>query len=409
VSAIVDHVWQSTWFAFAAWIFARCLRKDLAQVRCCIWLAASIKFLFPFALLSWIGGQFIVAIDDRTMLLPIVKHVASPLTSAAAAISQVSARSQWLLLAIWAPICGLLLQHLLVGWLASRALLRSSIPCNIPAPIEVRSSRHVPAPCVIGVLNPVLLLPQRLLSDLTQTQLSAVFAHEMAHVRRNDNLLAYLHSFVQALFWFHPLIWLIGAQLGKEREHACDEAAIELGHEPLDYAATLLQVCKQCVPPDRLGVAYATSGNLPERIRVIMAAQFKGKGSRLSKCVLIAALLGCVALPFAAGMNVVVTSDLSMRPGTRSIRVSDAAGPSLLVMNERYVYGRNVSLRELIGRACAVSTGDVSGEIRELDYPRYDVEIRSSAKSGSDQRQLVADLLEQRFNVQLKFFRPSRG
>lgn len=398
MNAIADHVWQSTWFAFAAWMFALCLRKERAQVRCWIWLAASLKFLFPFAILSWIGHQFSVAVDDTAALLPVVKRVASPLTSPSV-ISQVSSSIQWLLLAIWAPICVLFLQRLLVGWLECRALVRASRSFNVAAWIEVRASSRIAAPCVVGVVNPTLLLPESLLPNLTQSQFDAVCAHEMGHVRRHDNLIAYAQSWVQALFWFHPLVWLIGAKLAKEREYACDEAAIERGQEPLAYAANLLEVCKQSVGTARIGVAYATSAHLVERIRIIMAAQSSLRRSRLSTCVLAIALVGSIALPVASGMNLIVTTDLSVSPGSRSLRISDSTGPSFLVMTDRYVYGRKVSLRELIGRAWGVAPDEVSGEM--LDHPRYDVEIRASANSSKDQRQLVSDLLEQQFNLQL--------
>jgi bla regulator protein BlaR1 len=400
VSAIADHVWQSTWFAFAAWMFAACLRKDLAKVRCWIWLAASIKFLFPFALLTWIGRQFVVAVDDTTTLLPVVKQVASPLTSVNA-LSQVSIEAQWLLLALWAPICALFLQRLLLGWVESRALVRSSIQCDLLAPIELRSSCRIAAPCVVGVISPILLVPEHVLPELTQSQLEAVIAHELGHVRRRDNLLAYVQSFVRALFWFHPLVWLIGASLAKEREYACDEAAIEHGQEPLTYATNLLSVCRRSMTSDRIGVAYASSGNIAERIRVIMAAGCATKRSKLFRSLLVAAFVGSVALPVASGMNLIVTSELTVMPGTRLIRVSDVTGPSFLVVTNSYVYGRNVSLRELIGQAYAVSAAEVSGELRELDYPRYDVEIKARGRTQTDQRQLVAELLEHRFNVQL--------
>jgi bla regulator protein BlaR1 len=398
VSAIADHVWQSTWFAFAAWMFALCLRNDRAQVRCWIWLAAALKFLFPFVLFSWIGHQFNVAVDDSATLLPVVKRVASPLTSANV-MSQLSSSIQYLLLAIWAPICVLLLQRLLIGWLESRALVSSSRWCGLVASVEVRSSSLVAAPCVVGVLKPVLLLPEALLSDMTQSQFDAVFAHELGHVRRNDNLIAYLQLLIQALFWFHPLIWLIGARLAKEREYACDEAAIERGQEPLAYAANLLDVCKHSMTSTRIGVAYATSANIVDRVRVILTAPSALQRSKLSGCVLVIALIGSVALPVASGMNLIVTTDQSVPPGARLIRISDSTGPSFLVMNDRYVYGRKVSLRELIGRAWGVALDEVSGEM--LDHPRYDIEIRAPANAVADQRQLVGDLLERQFNLQL--------
>ena len=49
---------------------------------------------------------------------------------------------------------------------------------------------------------------------------------------------------VQALFWFHPLVWWVGARLIDERERACDEDVIRLGSEPQVYAESILKTCE---------------------------------------------------------------------------------------------------------------------------------------------------------------------
>ena len=49
---------------------------------------------------------------------------------------------------------------------------------------------------------------------------------------------------VEAMFWFHPLVWWIGARLVEERERACDEEVLSLGSEPRVYAEGILNVCK---------------------------------------------------------------------------------------------------------------------------------------------------------------------
>jgi beta-lactamase regulating signal transducer with metallopeptidase domain len=398
VGPLADHVWQSTWFALAAWLLARVVRRDEARVRFWVWLAASIKFLFPFAWLGWIGSQFILQVDDEAALLPIVKHVAAPLT---ASVAIQPAEVQWLLLAIWAPVAAALLERVLASWVRSRTLANSSTPCHVSARIPVRCSDHVASPAVVGICDPVLLLPRRLLFVLSAAQLKAVIAHEMWHVRRHDNLIALVHSIVQALFWFHPLVWLIGAKLVNEREHACDEGVLTEGNEPVAYAETLLEVCKCSMESQSICVARATSGDLTARVRAIISAGVKAPRLAAGRVLLAGALLGCIALPVAAGMNVLVTSALNVTAGTRFIRVSASAGPSVLVMNDEYVYGRNVTLRELIGRACSVPMSAVGGEMRELDHPRYDVEIRASVGHNADRKRLVADLLQQRFNVRL--------
>jgi len=59
LSALANHVWQSTLFASAAWLLALSLGKHHAQPRHWIWLTASVKFLVPFSLL--IGNHFIAA------------------------------------------------------------------------------------------------------------------------------------------------------------------------------------------------------------------------------------------------------------------------------------------------------------------------------------------------------------
>jgi len=74
------------------------------------------------------------------------------------------------------------------------------------------------APGVFGVFIQVLLLPEGIADTLTPGQFDAILAHELRHVRYRDNLTATLHMCVETLFWFHPLVWWIGAQLMAERE-----------------------------------------------------------------------------------------------------------------------------------------------------------------------------------------------
>jgi bla regulator protein blaR1 len=79
---------------------------------------------------------------------------------------------------------------------------------------------------------------------LTSEQLKAIFDHELCHVECRDNLTALLHMLVEAIFWFHPLVWWVGARLVDERERACDEAVLQAGNAPEVYAEGILEVCK---------------------------------------------------------------------------------------------------------------------------------------------------------------------
>ncbi len=133
------------------------------------------------------------------------------------------------------------------GWLRIRAAVARASPLRFPrrpASVKIRSSPGLLEPGVVGGLRPILLLPEGIAERLTPPQLEAVLAHELCHVRRRDNLFASIHMMVEAMFWFHPLVWWIGARLVEERERACDEEVLSLGSEPRVYAEAILNVCK---------------------------------------------------------------------------------------------------------------------------------------------------------------------
>ena len=58
IEQIINHLWQSTLFLAGVALLTMCFGRSRAQVRYWLWLAASVKFLFPFSLLVSIGGLF---------------------------------------------------------------------------------------------------------------------------------------------------------------------------------------------------------------------------------------------------------------------------------------------------------------------------------------------------------------
>jgi len=78
---------------------------------------------------------------------------------------------------------------------------------------------------------------------------------------------------VEALFWFHPLVWWIGARLVEERERACDEAVLSLGSEPFDYADGILSVCRSYLESPSRSFSGVTGSDLKKRIHAILSGQ----------------------------------------------------------------------------------------------------------------------------------------
>lgn len=97
------------------------------------------------------------------------------------------------------------------------------------------------------IVEPVLLLPANIGCHLDTLQLEAVIAHELSHARRGDNLWAAAHRVVEALFWFHPMVWWLGTRLVEEREHPCDEEVLQQGFECEAYAEAMIRVCELCL------------------------------------------------------------------------------------------------------------------------------------------------------------------
>ena len=70
---------------------------------------------------------------------------------------------------------------------------------------------HLAAPVLIGVIRPMILLPPAALNGWTIEQLEMVLWHELAHLRRWDNLVNLLQRVVESLLFFQPAVWWVSA------------------------------------------------------------------------------------------------------------------------------------------------------------------------------------------------------
>jgi uncharacterized protein (TIGR03435 family) len=107
---------------------------------------------------------------------------------------------------------------------------------------------------------------------------------------------------VEAIFWFHPLVWWIGARLLEERERACDEAVLSLGNEPHDYAEGILNVCKSYLESPLSCVSGVTGSDLRKRIQAILTGRIARNLNFAKKLVLAVWGLAALVIPIAAGI-----------------------------------------------------------------------------------------------------------
>ena len=316
ITDLTNHLWQSTLFAAAIGLLTLAFRKNRAQVRYWLWFSASFKFFIPFSLLVSLGRYFAWA--------PVAHRVAAQMTAPAFGFSvtpitrnfpdpfrfvPTESGTGWvlvLLTGLW--MCGsvgIALMRLNSYW-RIRTAVRSSAFIKLPGletKVDIRSSPGHLEPGVVGIFRPVLLLPANLMEHLTPSQLQAILAHELCHIRRRDNLFASIHMFVEAIFWFHPLVWWIGARMVEERERACDEEVLLLTGEPRTYAEGILNVCKLCVESPLACVSGITGSSLRRRIERIIANRIGQTMSLTNKILLASAGLAALAVPLIVGLG----------------------------------------------------------------------------------------------------------
>ncbi len=347
-----DHLWQSTLFAAAAGLLTLAFRNHRAQVRNALWLAASIKFLVPFAALVAIGGHFAwrravplapnqaaFSLDLGTITQPFAR------VAATAPPAVVSHGIAWVvplfLFAIWLCGCAVILLTWWKGWRRVAAVVRAASPvesgpalqalrrleaaAGIPRPVALVSSNTALEPGVFGIFTPVLLWPANIDGSLTGAHVEMILAHELSHVRRRDNLAAAIHMVVETLFWFHPLVWWLGARMVDERERACDEDVLRLGGEPQVYAESVLKVCEFYLESPLACVAGVTGSNLKKRMERIMSNRVGQTLSRGRKLLLATAGVAALAVPLLVGVATAPRL-LAQSASSQSLEAMEAAG-----------------------------------------------------------------------------------
>jgi uncharacterized protein (TIGR03435 family) len=189
------------------------------------------------------------------------------------------------------------------------------VPVDLASPYPVRSAPGLLEPGVVGFWRPVLLVPAGIDARLTPAQLQAVLEHEFAHVRRRDNLTAAVHMVVEAVCWFHPLVWWVGARMVEERERACDEHVLRICGEPQTYAESILNVCKLYVESPLACVSGVTGADLKRRITAIMGNRVGLELTTARRLILAIGGALAVGAPLVAG---VVTAPLRVQSPTQA-------------------------------------------------------------------------------------------
>lgn len=197
--------------------------------------------------------------------------------------------SNWtsLVFLVWAIGASTLLIWFLMTGFYVRRVLRDSEPVdrswyklesNLRARIGLRhavpllKSDRTNTAVTTGVFYPIVILPMDA-DSWTAARRRLVLSHELAHVKRKDGLIELLATMAVVLHWFNPLVWMAAARFRIERERDCDNAVLNEGVRPSEYASMLLDIAADVSgsrrPVWRLST-ISQSSNLKDRLLCIL-------------------------------------------------------------------------------------------------------------------------------------------
>jgi beta-lactamase regulating signal transducer with metallopeptidase domain/protocatechuate 3,4-dioxygenase beta subunit len=224
---------------------------------------------------------------------------------------------QSIILGIWGMGMAALIIRLAIGYVRLSNLLKDSRPAPDAVLAEARRiaaalgcrrmvricvSERFAVPFICGLLRPTVVLPARMCESAFGRQLSAILAHELAHVRSWDVLWNMLVQAVSIVLWFHPLTWRIVSVHRAACDVVCDAVSASYLGDVQDYCRTLARVALDAAQPvASAGLAMARTSDVRRRLAMLQSRVFALPLRR--RAVVGAAIIGISILTLVAGLK----------------------------------------------------------------------------------------------------------
>lgn len=142
---------------------------------------------------------------------------------------------------------------------------------GIKRKVKIFFSEYINVPATLAYFKPVILIPIAAFNQLTPSQMESILLHELAHIRRNDYFINIVVSVIETVLFFNPFVHLLGKSIRKEREHCCDDLALQYNCDAHGYASALLSLEKMRIGIQPIAVAATGNDNqLLSRVKRIM-------------------------------------------------------------------------------------------------------------------------------------------
>ncbi len=330
---ILNSIWQVPLIALVALCCRALLRKAGFGVQYRLWVAALIAgVLLPLASASgWFASLFGQASGHlrqrtgSTMTLLMDGEISVRSFSAHQGSHWLSPCVGNVLIVVWLGFVVYRLVALMWGWRRTRAIVREARVASLPDSIGrlwedlqerfglsmscVLISDQIAAPATVGARRAVVLLPPSLLASASEAEFAAIFAHELAHIRRGDFVWNILYEVLAVPVAYHPVTLWLRSRIADSRELVCDELAVEQLDNATSYARSLIGIAGSLsmaasAPIHALGIFEGQ--NLEKRVLMLL-----DRGARLSRRATAMVVIVC---SFVFGSCCVAASAFNFQP-----------------------------------------------------------------------------------------------
>ncbi|HLN33246.1 MAG TPA: M56 family metallopeptidase [Gemmataceae bacterium] len=413
--------WQGTLVLLAAWAIARWCTFLSPRVVCWMWRLACIKILVALVWVQPVAIPLLASNSHETMISQSVS-LAAPEGGPVLELQPVledrgpmlvtdspQSHLTWceVLLALWATgVCCCVIRTV-KHWSGVQHLCRSGRPVEssslhrlcqeigdrtgIRRLPRLRLAPSSAGPFLAGIWHPTIVLPDSVDARYDESELRLILAHELAHLKRRDLLWNWLPTFVDWLFFFHPLVWVMARSWLEVQEAACDELVIQ-NHlaRPAEYGHLLLKISVNSYQEPRASTAKAgvlgPYRTLERRILAMTRIRPYSRGRLLCMAAFLAVLGTVVSVPWRLVADERTFAKNSGQQG--SVQAPAGPGKLLIFRNTKYVFvtpdGKEIAdLPGQLAKPRQILTNPaLSPDARRVAFYVPDPDHRATAEEG---------------------------
>ena len=137
----------------------------------------------------------------------------------------------------------------------------------------IYSSPLIKSPVTIGIINPIVIIPEKLFNTINENELKSILIHELAHIYHYDQVAGLIKRLILAVHWWNPLVYLISRYHEQVREEVSDNYVLRELH-PTVYTRSLMDLVEKVCLINNLPTTSGMAGkyfNLRKRVEQILS------------------------------------------------------------------------------------------------------------------------------------------